>query len=774
MRLNYRIVAWLLLLLTAAALGIRHLREPDIWWMLRTGQWMVENGRVVSQDVFSFTFQGVEWINVKWFFEVVIFFISKISGPECIHILQGLVNVLLLTYLLKIVHRLKSKIDGGQSSISVGLIIAGFMLLFACEFRMIGRPEMTSHLMTILFLFHYISFRFSPSRKIYWIIPLQIFWVNSHEAFAIGMVISLVFLMAEIVEYYYLKRDKSRGIIFPKHLVRASVLSILAVSINPNGIKMLAHPFEIFSQVGENKFTLELFSFTTDYYWQQKESFLMILVLVLTLTSLVITAYKKTKKKNWLNNFIESFGLGYIAMVILFFYLALSAHRNIPFFILCSSPIVAVTLDNVINVFRKQFKLNYETIRKATYVILIICGIGFYMSIITNVYYKQFNEREKYGLAVFPIKNPVGASSFIKENNIGGQCFSDYLSSSYLLWDLRPEFKSFIDLRDLDIFPSEFFQEFARTMAFPREFLKLDSTYNFNYAVLYRPRFAGLHRFLFKSRDWSLVYADPVAVVFLKNNESNTSIIDVSGLNDENEDIFQRPQPINPSSFAGFVSKIFNPFYDFVEDVYDYDLIAASYYKQIGQYNLAVKRAKQSASNNIDNYLRYEMLGNIYIEIGDQSDSIKIRTDYYKIAQSAFAKGIDLAKNRFGCYKGLALTQMRIQKFEVALNYLERSLKIEENDRDLFIMLAQCHSGLIPKNPQYEKYHLDKWLEYMERAYSLNKEDIKIQFHLGVTYCRINNCEMVEKHLKDNYGYPGISDQELATLKKCKNTCGIN
>ncbi|MBL4715251.1 MAG: hypothetical protein JKX95_01345, partial [Bacteroidia bacterium] len=407
MSFNYKIVTWLLLLLTAAALGIRHLREPDIWWMLRTGEWMVENGRVVSQDVFSFTFQGVEWINVKWLFEVVIFYISKISGPECIPILQSLVNVLLLTYLLKTTHKLRSKIVEEKKVISVGLIIAGFIMLFACEFRMIGRPEMTSHLMTVLFLFQYISYRLSPSKKIYWIIPLQILWVNAHEAFAIGMVISTVFLIAGIIEYYYLKRDKSRGFIFPKHLARSSVLSILAVAINPNGIKMLAHPFVIFSQVGENKFTLELFSFTTDYYWQQKESILMILVLALTLTGLVMTAYKKTKKKNWLNNFIETFGLGYIGMVFLFFYLALSAHRNIPFFIFCSLPTVAITLDMVGNVVLKKFKLNYEVFRKTAYICLIIIGIGFYLSIVTNVYYNLFNEREKYGLGIYPIKNPV-------------------------------------------------------------------------------------------------------------------------------------------------------------------------------------------------------------------------------------------------------------------------------------------------------------------------------------------------------------------------------
>ncbi len=82
---NLQRIAWALCLLVAAALSIKTLQEPDLWWMLRTGEWIVENGRVVDRDVFSFTFSGVPRINVKWLFEFVALAVlnSESSSAGC-------------------------------------------------------------------------------------------------------------------------------------------------------------------------------------------------------------------------------------------------------------------------------------------------------------------------------------------------------------------------------------------------------------------------------------------------------------------------------------------------------------------------------------------------------------------------------------------------------------------------------------------------------------------------------------------------------------------
>ncbi len=44
-----------ILLLGLLAMTARSATDPDLWWHLRTGQWVVETGHVPHSDPFSFT-----------------------------------------------------------------------------------------------------------------------------------------------------------------------------------------------------------------------------------------------------------------------------------------------------------------------------------------------------------------------------------------------------------------------------------------------------------------------------------------------------------------------------------------------------------------------------------------------------------------------------------------------------------------------------------------------------------------------------------------------
>ena len=55
---NKRVLFAAILFLGLLAMTARSATDPDLWWHLRTGQWMVENGRVAHTDHFSFTRDG--------------------------------------------------------------------------------------------------------------------------------------------------------------------------------------------------------------------------------------------------------------------------------------------------------------------------------------------------------------------------------------------------------------------------------------------------------------------------------------------------------------------------------------------------------------------------------------------------------------------------------------------------------------------------------------------------------------------------------------------
>ena len=76
------------------------MREPDLWWQIKTGDWILEHHEVPKKDVFSFTFEGKPWVNIKWGSEVLFASVAKAFGPECIFLIQLLVSCLLVYVLL--------------------------------------------------------------------------------------------------------------------------------------------------------------------------------------------------------------------------------------------------------------------------------------------------------------------------------------------------------------------------------------------------------------------------------------------------------------------------------------------------------------------------------------------------------------------------------------------------------------------------------------------------------------------------------------------------
>lgn len=162
--------------LIAIAFSIKATREPDIWWQIRTGEWIMDNGQVPQTDMFSNSVAGAEWINIKWGFEVLAAWISKLYGPECVFILQMLVSIGIVYFLKKLFGLFDLKNVFAN-------VLALFIVFAFIEYRIIGRPEMTTHLLFVVYLFMLFNHFKNPTSKLVWaLIPVQIFWTNMHEA----------------------------------------------------------------------------------------------------------------------------------------------------------------------------------------------------------------------------------------------------------------------------------------------------------------------------------------------------------------------------------------------------------------------------------------------------------------------------------------------------------------------------------------------------------------------------------------------------------------
>ena len=69
-----------ILLFGLLAMTARNALDPDLWWHLRTGQWIVETGHIPHADPFSFTRVGSPWVAHEWLSELIFYELWKFAG----------------------------------------------------------------------------------------------------------------------------------------------------------------------------------------------------------------------------------------------------------------------------------------------------------------------------------------------------------------------------------------------------------------------------------------------------------------------------------------------------------------------------------------------------------------------------------------------------------------------------------------------------------------------------------------------------------------------
>src|SRR4051812_30232380 len=75
-----------LLLLTLSA---RLLADPDIYWHITAGRWIVEHGAFPKFDPFSATFAGAPWIAKEWLSQLILAAAYHVAGWHGIAVLTA-------------------------------------------------------------------------------------------------------------------------------------------------------------------------------------------------------------------------------------------------------------------------------------------------------------------------------------------------------------------------------------------------------------------------------------------------------------------------------------------------------------------------------------------------------------------------------------------------------------------------------------------------------------------------------------------------------------
>ena len=456
----------------------------DLGRHIENGKMLFENSAILSTNFYSYTNPDFQVVNHHWGSGLIFFIIWKLFGFVGVHLFFILVSFLTLG-----VFMLHGKSYAGWGV--TGLVTLGTIWLLAERTEI--RPEILSYLFAGLFfliLSHY-------PRRWYLLPIIGIIWVNTHIYFLLGLLIIGAFLLESLL----VKREE-----FFK-LFKVFIATLLAMFINPFGIKAFTAAISIFNNYGyrlaENQSVLFMEKLMSD------PVFVIFKIVFTTLVISFVWAFWKEPRAIRLSNFFIACGLSIMAWF---------AIRNLALFGLFSIPLICANIVIILPNLRENKIL-------MCWSIFLSC-VAFIFSIIFTLP-KYFPYWHSFGLGLEE-RNDVSTKFFI-EQNIKGPVFNNYDIGGYLIFYLYPRERVFVDNRP-EAYPVSFFQDVYIPMQENDEIWQKElSQYKFNSIVFsYHDATPWGQAFLFariKDPDWAPVFVDSRVLIFLRRTTENDPII---------------------------------------------------------------------------------------------------------------------------------------------------------------------------------------------------------------------------------------------------------
>lgn len=439
------------------------------------------NFEVLTENFYSYSFPNYPTANHHWLAGVVFFLIWKGFGFFGVHLFFILTSLATLLIFFKL-----SCEKSGAAIASLITILLIPLILERDEIR----PEIFSNLFAGIFLLILTKFRGGRLKPKYLLIlpAIELAWVNTHIYFFLGFVVIGTFLAEAIFE-----RSKSMA----KTVVSIIMLMIVSVFINPAGIKGVLAPLSIFKNYGytivenQNIFFLEKLI--------RNPNFLILKIMFLAFLFLIISRIIQNKKAVSVSDLIFAAGFSFAAFFAL---------RNVTIFALFAFPISSGCVSGLIGGKPSGIKINIATLAVLT----------FFITSILSGEYRPIVPYEKFGFGLISNNN---AANFINSRDIETPIFNNYDIGGYLIFNLPPDKKVFVDNRP-EAYPSDFFQKVYIPMQENKsvwdEQLK---TYEFKTIIFstadYTPWGRKFLDGITKDPDWETAFLDSRVIILTKN-----------------------------------------------------------------------------------------------------------------------------------------------------------------------------------------------------------------------------------------------------------------
>ncbi|HSZ21186.1 MAG TPA: hypothetical protein VK770_15435 [Candidatus Acidoferrum sp.] len=452
--------------------------DPDVWWHIKQGEYILATRHLPTQDIYSLTLSGKPWFAYEWLGDVLLATMYRLGGMRGLDVLLMVLGSAILIGLYTL-----AAIRSGNSKAAFVATAAVFVLA-TVSFNL--RPQMLGYLFLVLTFIILERFRMGKRQEV-WALPiLMLVWVNAHGSWIIGLGVIGVYLAGSLLEFHTGDIEAHRCSYSDR--LRLSVVLALcagATVITPYGTKLAKYPFDV-------AFSLPL-GVANVIEWQPMPFNLMagkvFLVLLLGFTVLQI-AYRFTWR-------LEEFGLFLFAAAVA------CMHRR---FLLIFVPVFVQMLATIL----ARWVLRYDRDKDRR----VLNAIG--MAIILGIAVRYFPSQAEL-LSNVGKTYPVAAVEYLNHYPVPGPMYNTYGFGGYLILTRGPEHKVFMDGRSELYERAGFLADYYKISDISPDALFVLQKYGIQSCLLNHDE--ALATLLAALPDWRKVYEDPTSVLFVRRND---------------------------------------------------------------------------------------------------------------------------------------------------------------------------------------------------------------------------------------------------------------
>lgn len=453
-RTNAFLAIALLIVLIPAALGPVH--SYDFFWHLATGRWIVDHHALPLTDPFSMASDRVPWINGEWLFQVPLYLACAAGGITLISWLRAI--------LVAATFALGFFVAAKRSSPRIVMPLAALAFAGAYE-RLDARPGTAA----AIFLVMAIALLPAPSRTAtigYALVT--VLWINTHPSALLAPALAGAVAV--------LGRDRRDAWV-------TTCLSVLALLVNPFGVRGITAPLSLTAFVGSGEFV--------NAEWLPSPIALFPLLYILVALGIVAFAMARDRRDQ----------LWRAAIFAALAYLSIAHVRNQGLFFVAFPLLIAPMI-------------RPEVAYRALAALAVV-----------PIAWAALRGDHQAGLA--PHRFPVAAVARLQQTNLAGSIYNPDQFGGYLIWSFYPRRCTLTDGRN-ELYHS-FIREYAAARTDSRAWHALLRKYRIDIAVdEYRGAIdavdarSGQRRSLpaslayFPRREWALISYDDAGMVFAR------------------------------------------------------------------------------------------------------------------------------------------------------------------------------------------------------------------------------------------------------------------